>query len=394
MMTGYLRSRSARTAFIAIGAFVVLAMPKSAFGVAWPDVSADIGLDIADLGLIVAIYVSGYFVGVLSVGTLANRFGAGPILVTAGGVATLALGGYGVAGTWPFLVGSAIVLGIGGGWLDAGLNSYVALHRGARVMNWLHAGYGVGSALGPLLITGLVAAQANWRVGFWLIAALQAGVVIALISTIREWDGPTARVPPGRVPRRPIVFWALLVFMVYVGLEVSAAQWGFTLLTEGRLISKGIAGLSVTGFFVTYTGARILLGIAGDRVSPARVAGYGAIAAVACTSLLWWSPAAWVAAVSFVALGAALGPIFPLQTLLTPSRVGSAATTTMVGYQMAAASFGAILIPGSLSPLVKALGVGVIAPVMTLNAVLVVVVSEAVRRSLVRHPCEPHHAAS
>lgn len=379
-MTSLLRSRSARTALIAVGAFAVLAMPKAAFGVAWPTASADLGFDIADLGAVVSIYVAGYFTGTLTVGRLVTRFGTGQILASAAVGATVAIVGYAVAGNWAFLILSAAVLGICGGWLDAGINSYAALHRGARVMNWLHAGFGVGSALGPLMITGLLAIQIDWRIGFWIIASLQAGVVVALAVTVRDWDGPAGRTTPGKVRRNPTVVLTLLLFLFYVGLEVTAGQWGFTLLSEGRSLSEGVAGLTVTGFFVVYTGARILLGFVGDRVSPGRVAGFSSLAAVGMTALLWWSPTPWVGAASFLGLGAALGPIFPLQTLLTPIRVGTSATPTMVGYQLAAASIGAILIPGGLSPLVKSFGVGIIAPVLLATAIATAAVGEAARR--------------
>ena len=114
-MTGPLRSRATRTALIAVAAFVVLGMPKAAFGVAWPSVAGDLDRDISELGLIVSIFVAGYFAGTLSVGRLINRMGTGPVLVSAATAATIAIVGYAVAGTWPFLVLSAVVLGVAGG---------------------------------------------------------------------------------------------------------------------------------------------------------------------------------------------------------------------------------------------------------------------------------------
>jgi len=379
-VTGLLRSRSARIALIAVAAFVVLGMPKAAFGVAWPSVAVDLDRDISQLGLILSIFVAGYFAGTLSVGRLIGRVGTGPILVSAASGVTVAIVGYAAAGTWPFLVLSAVVLGTAGGLLDAGVNAHVALHRGARVMGWLHTGFGIGSALGPAMVTGLLAIDAGWRIGFWIIAGLQAAVVVALAFTLHDWDGPSGRPTPGPVRRHPVVFGTLLVFMFYVGLEVAAAQWGFTLLVKGRLLSESIAGLSVTGFWVALTGVRVLLGIAGDRTPLSRVAGFGAVASVILTGLLWWSPVSWIGPVALIALGAALGPIFPLHTLLTPLRVGASATPTMVGYQMAAASIGAILIPGGLGPLVSRFGVEIVAPVLMITAVCLVAASEATRR--------------
>ena len=52
----------------------------------------------------------------------------------------------------------------------------------------------------------------------------------------------------------------------------------------------------------------------------------------------------------------------------------------MVGYQMAAASIGAILIPGGLGPLVSRFGVEIVAPVLVITALCLVAASEATRR--------------
>jgi fucose permease len=382
-VTGLLPSRSARTALIAVASFVVLGMPKAAFGVAWPSVAIDLDRDISQLGLILSIFVAGYFAGTLSVGRLINRMGTGPILLAAATAATIAIVGYAAAGSWPFLILSAVVLGTAGGLLDAGVNAHVALYRGARVMGWLHAGFGVGSALGPAMATGLLAIDAGWRIGFWIIAGLQAAIVLALAVSLRDWDGPAGQPASGRVRRHPVVFGTLLVFMLYVGLEVAAAQWGFTLLVKGRHLSESVAGIAVTGFWVALTGVRVLLGIAGDRTPLSRVAGYGAVASVILTALLWWSPAPWIGPFALIGLGAAFGPIFPLQTLLTPLRVGASATPAMVGYQMAAASIGAIIIPGGLGPLVGRFGVEIVAPALFITAVCLVAASEATRRLIV-----------
>jgi hypothetical protein len=43
---------------IAVAAFVVLGMPKAAFGVAWPSVAEDLARNIADLGAVVALHIA------------------------------------------------------------------------------------------------------------------------------------------------------------------------------------------------------------------------------------------------------------------------------------------------------------------------------------------------
>ena len=46
--------------------------------------------------------------------------------------------------------------------LDAGLNNYVALYHNARQMNWIHACFGIGVTLGPLLMREVLARGLAW----------------------------------------------------------------------------------------------------------------------------------------------------------------------------------------------------------------------------------------
>jgi fucose permease len=95
---------------------------------------------------------------------------------------------------------------------------------------------------------------------------------------------------------------------------------------------------------------------------------------------LWLDPVAWAGPAGLVVMGLALGPIFPLLTTLTPSRVGLAYTPTAVGYQLAAATVGAAVIPGGLGFLVSRLGLEIVGLVLVVTAVLLVGSIEVLRR--------------
>ena len=58
---------------LSIATFVLLGMPKSAFGIAWPSVAGDFGRSIGDLGLVITVYVIGYFVSSVATGALSRR---------------------------------------------------------------------------------------------------------------------------------------------------------------------------------------------------------------------------------------------------------------------------------------------------------------------------------
>ena len=69
-----------------------------------------------------------------------------------------ALVGYTLLPAWWMMVLLGIATGLGAGAIDAGLNTYAAAHFGAGLMQWLHASYGVGVTLGPIIMTAALGA--------------------------------------------------------------------------------------------------------------------------------------------------------------------------------------------------------------------------------------------
>ncbi len=366
---------------LAVVAFVALGS-HNAFGVAWPSAAGDLSLPVGELGFVIAVSVSGYFLSTATSGAVAARIGSGRMLNLAAWLMVVALAGYAAAPGRGVLLAAAGLLGFGSGYVDAGINSHVALRHGARAMGMLHAGFGIGSAVGPLMITLLLSAGLSWRFGYWLLAAGHVVVAGLLMSAAGDWTSSPPRPPSvdrGRLPG--LAWWAMLVFLLYAAVEITTGQWAFTLLTAGRGASDTVAGIAVTGFYGGLTASRLLLGGFGHRLPVAGLSSLSAMTALAGLILVWWGPLAWVAPAALVLTGFALGPVFPLQTLMTPSRVGAETTSAMVGYQIAAASLGAILLPALVGFLVDRSGVAVIAPTLVVAATGLVLADVVLRRS-------------
>ena len=301
--------------------FVLLAMPSAGLGVAWPSAADDLGRSLAELGLVTFAYGGGYTVSTLLSGGLTRRLTTGPMLIAAGLLSATGLAVLVVTSNWAVFLIAVFTASSAGGLIDAGTNSYVAIRRGARSMGILHAGYGIGAALGPLLVTLLLAAGSSWRVAFGALAVANvvlAGALYLSRATIEPVAIASART--GAPGKARVVGLSVATFFFYAGVSAGTGIWAFSLLTEGRGFGDATAGLAVTAYWAGLTVSRILLGFIGDRVDPNRVLTVSAVATVGGLILFWLEPTPWLGISGLVFSGFAHGPIFPLEILLTATR--------------------------------------------------------------------------
>ena len=370
-----------RSLVVLLYGFVLLGMPGSALGVAWPSMADDFVRDLGDLGLVTLAIGLSYAAMSVSSGSLSKRFPAGGLMAVTAFLASLGLIGFAFADSWTLVLAAAIPVGLAGGALDSLGNSYVALNRGARAMGAIHAAFGFGSMLAPLAMTGLLAAGLAWRWGFALLALAELVLAVALwgiASLIRmPMEGKADR--PKRFGRRRVLVLSVWVFFIYAGVEGSTGFWAFTLLTEGQGVDATLAGLAVTGHWAALFASRVLVSAYGDRLPLDATITASVIGITAGLALLWWNPATWVAVFGLVAAGFFNGPVFPFEILLTSRRFGEEFTPWAVGYQVAAATFAIAIIPALIGILVNVEGPLVIGAALTVLSVLMAASVETLR---------------
>jgi fucose permease len=351
--------------------FISLGLPDGLLGVAWPSIARARGVELGDLGSLLIAFSIGYLtISVLS-GRILAALGVGRLLALCGSVTALSLLGFAGAPFWPLLLLVAVSLGAGGGAIDAGLNAYAAVHTSPRVINWLHACYGIGATLGPAIMTGVLSAGLPWQLGYCIVGVAQLALALVFGLTRRRWeDGSLA---PPTVPnaseqhtgllatlRLPVVWLSILVFGLYTGLEVSAGQWSFSLFTLGRSVPTGVAGQWVSLYWGSLTIGRVLMGFIAGRVAPRTMLWTAAGGALAGAGLIALG-AGWPADVAGLLLaGMSLAPIFPLLIATTAERVGHAHAANAIGMQVAAATVGGALVPWTIGQVVGLAGVGMI----------------------------------
>ncbi len=380
--------------------FIGLGLPDGLLGVAWPSMRAQFGQPLGAITFLLGSASLGSFLAGVNSGRVIRAVGLARTLLLAAAAMALGLAAAAVAPIWWITWPAFLLTGIGAGLIDAGFNSYAAHHFSATAMNWMHASYGIGATAGPPMVTLSLLHTHSWRPAYAAAALFLALVFVALLRARRvftaegakraERGNVTARTRsaadaggaetragsggarPGASPgRRGALVWGgVLLFFLYTGVEVSAGQLSYTLLTEGRGVDAVSAGFWVGAFWFSLTAGRVLLGPVSQRLGSRVVLRVAFIVTVTATVVLALGLHSLADGIALALLGLGVAPIFPLLVLLTPGRVGAARAHDVIGYQMAAATAGSVVLAGGGSILAGRIGIQAVAPFILLLALL------------------------
>ena len=348
--------------------YLGVALPGSTLGMLWPSMRVSIHEPVGALGIILSTGVAAQVVSSTATGRIMARAGEGPLLAFGTALMAAALAMESAASAlWLLAVGSA-AFSVGFGIVNAALNVYAAGRFGPRYITWMHASYGLGATIGPLLVTALLAAGAGWRGALASMAAVIGAITWLLAMCRRAWE-PSRE--PERARRRPgkhSRLAAVTFTAVETGIEVGAGIWGYVFLTSGRGLPAEAGGLAVAAYWAMMFAGRVLLGPVAERAGASRVLAVAVAGVPAGAALMTVPGPAAVAVAGMMLLGLAAAPVFPLLTLTTADRVGDGGAAAAVGLQTAASAVGSAALPSGIGLVIGAVGARAVGPALLVLA--------------------------
>ncbi|HYM63401.1 MAG TPA: MFS transporter [Gaiellaceae bacterium] len=338
-----------------VGAFTLHAAVSGTLGPRLPAVKEQAGLTDGELGVALAAFAVGLFVGTRVVGPLHDRLGNRGVLRAGMPLLGVTLLGPAFAESLLSLVAAFLLVGALSGILDVAMNANaVVVERsyGRPIMSSIH---GTWSA-GLLVASGAAAAAAALDVSLPLHFGL-AALAIALVSVpaLRRLaavpDVPRERVsdacPRGYLPGTPVLLLGSIGFCSFLG-EGAAIDWSAVYVDESLDASRGTAALAFVAFSVGITASRFLADRIAARLGPVAVLRWGATLAAAGLALGLAVPETAAAIAGFALLGAGLAPVVPtvfsaagntlassgrsaLATVVTISYLGSILGPALIG---------------------------------------------------------------
>ena len=367
-------------------AFISLGLPDGLLGVAWPSMRKDFGMPLDALGLLFISGMIGYLTSSFFSGKVMARLGVGRLLAVSCLLTGAGLIGYTLAPAYLLIVALGVVGGLGAGAIDAGINTYIASEHGEGLMQWLHASFGIGVTLGPIIMTAGINLFQTWRTGYLVVGSAQIALAACFAVTAGMWkreDGSAKQEEDKRLLdyktsmretiRQVGVWLSILLFFIYVGVELTLGHWSYSLLTESRGIAPQTAGLLAGGYWGMFTVGRVLAGLYAQKAGTDLLLRGSMLSALAGALLLLWNPSDTVSLIGIAVVGFSIAPIFPALVSSTGRRVSARHAANTIGMQISASGLGGALLPALAGALARRISLEVI-PVFLVSLIILLLV--------------------
>ena len=348
--------------------FISLGLPDSMLGSAWPAMNVSLNAPLWGAGLVQMLISFCTIISSLNSAKLIRRFGTGKLTAISVATTALALLGFSLAKNYAFLLLMAVPLGLGAGAVDAGLNNYVALHCEAKHMSWLHCFWGVGTIIGPMILSAVLRVGGSWATGYRAVGLIQCAVSALLFATLGMWK--RGNIQQEEYGAKALSVWEVLslpgakagmvTFLCYCAVESTLGLWGATYISQVRGVDEATAASFGAMFYIGITVGRAISGFMAMKLLPKQMVRVGqALLALGCIFMM--IPAgSTLSGIGLVVCGLGCAPIYPNIIQDTPVNYGTENSQAAIGVQMAFAYVGSTFLPSIFGALAGVGGYGLL----------------------------------
>lgn len=280
---------------------------------------------------------------------------------------------------YPVLVLSCALAGLGNGLVDVGWNAWIGgMENNSGIMGALHACYGLGAALAPVVATAVISREGGEWYHFYYLMVLLA--VIELCASVVAFWLETGEKYREQLQRHVIVSaelarqrnpilqalsrtptWLISVFIfIYAGIESSLADWILTFLVDSRHQSAYAGSFLTFGYWAGLTLGRIVIGFCVP--SSKKLITLCLASAIAMHSLFSFNSGVMSSAVAMTLVGFSLGPIFPGAIIMQTKLLSKELHVAAVGFSCALGSVGGCVLPFLVGAAANGSGIWVLSP--------------------------------
>ena len=371
--------------FIIYLVFISLGLPDTAFGSAWPSIYPDFEVPVSYASILTIIVPICTIISSLNSDKLTRKFGTGKVTLVSVLLSAIGLLGYSICSEFWMLCIFAIPYGLGAGGIDSSINNYAANNYSSKHMNWLHAMWGIGATIGPILMGYTLSNGKTWNDGYLLLGIIQSILVLFLFFTLPLWKKGKSSDTEGiqgealTIKQTLMVKGALtllLCFFCYSAVEQTIMLWCGSYLVLHLNISEEIAASFSSLFVVGMTIGRIISGFISIKLNEKKMIRLGSIFIIIGLILMILDLGNIVSFVGICLLGLGCAPIYPSIVHSIPVYFGKDKSQAIIGVQMAFAYLGIVLMPSLFGIIVEFVGIYFLSIYLLIFAILMIVLHE------------------
>ena len=266
----------------------------------------------------------------------------------------------------------ALISGLFKGALDVGCNTLLLWVHNESVgpfMNGLHAFFGVGAFIAPLIVAQVIAVTGDiyWVYWFFAIAAFPLAIWIWSLPS------PASRAVPAQHESAPFqilpVLIMVLCFVLYVGGEAGYGAWIYTYAFTLNFGTEVTAAYLTSAFWGSFTLGRLLGIWVSTRARPITILALDFVGCIASVGLiLLFQESAILLWIGTFLFGISQASIFP--TFLTLAEERMHVTGTIAGLFLVGAGVGGMILPWLIGQAFVQVGAGAMMTMIFVGIVL------------------------
>lgn len=363
-------------------AFIGLGVPDSLIGSAWPAIHTELGIPV-EMVSILTFLISGCTVLSSMFSTrILNKLGTAKVTAFSTTMTALSLLGFSLVPSFLFMIPLAIILGLGAGAIDSGLNNFVALHCKASHMNFLHCFYGVGVSLSPYIMSQAFS-NVGWRGGYRYAFYVQLAIALILIFSIPLWKkcSSTEETDEERgitlsiteMIKKSEVRKVWVIMLMTNAIEYACGVWGSTYLVEEKGFEIDHGALALTIYYVGMSIGRFASGLLANKIKTWKRIFIGCVILAPAIIIMLLPLDNIFAVIGLFLIGLGNGSIYPNFIHLTPHNFGKEVSQSIMGSQIAFAYIGVMLAPPMVSLISGVFGIKVYPVLLAVLYVIMVI---------------------
>jgi FHS family Na+ dependent glucose MFS transporter 1 len=371
--------------------FIILGASTAASGPSLPKLAEHTSSGLDRISLIFVFGSLGYVIGSYFGGRAYDRVPGHRLMA----IALLAIGLASVLiplapVLWMLLV-AMFLSGLAGGIVDVGCNTLQLWTHGKSagpIMPGLHFFFGVGSVIAPLLFARVLMQTGDIHWLFWSVA------IACLPTAVWCWflSEPSTHAQAQERNNAPFpvlpVLLMVIMFVLYVGLELGFANWIYTYALTLGLGNAVESAYLTSGFWGSFTLGRLLGIWVSTRARSQTILFADLIGcAISTIIIMLWKDSGLALWIGSIGLGLSMASIFPTFLMLAGERME--VTGAMTGWFLVGSGAGSMLLPWFIGQIFVRTGAGAMTTVLLIDIAAIVLVLLLFASQRIITPVEP-----